>query len=106
MAARPTPDSTPSMEAEPRGEGLPVKPLCPLCNTALEPIDEQALVGLISLYLHPNSSAKLRQVLSDPSKQTWICPVAVEGQRRGLLGQPGKKHKEVMVYVGKGGDAE
>ncbi len=29
----------------------------------------------------------------------WICPVALEAQRRGLLGQPGRKHAAVWIYT-------
>jgi hypothetical protein len=40
----------------------------------------------------------LRQIDDRPGKEAWICPVALEAQRRGLLGQPGRKHKAVWVY--------
>jgi hypothetical protein len=41
----------------------------------------------------------LRQIDDRPGKEAWCCPVALEAQRRGILGQPGRKHKEVTVYV-------
>jgi hypothetical protein len=40
----------------------------------------------------------LRQIDARPGKEAWCCPVAMEAQRRGLLGQPGRKHKVVWVY--------
>lgn len=47
---------------------------CPDCKTTLVPIDQR------------------------PGKEAWCCPVALEAQRRGLLGKPGRKHKHVWVW--------
>lgn len=52
----------------------------------------------------PNCGTALRQIDRRPGKEAWICPVALEAQRRGLLGQPGRKHREVTVYVRKRGN--
>jgi hypothetical protein len=30
--------------------------------------------------------------------EEWICPVALEAQRRGFLGQAGRKHKQVWIF--------
>lgn len=35
---------------------------------------------------------------TDLSKLRWICPIAVEAQRRGILGEVGRKHKVAQVY--------
>jgi hypothetical protein len=49
-------------------------PRCPDCNTPLKPLGDSG------------------------EKQEWYCPVALEAQKRGLLGKPGRKHKEVWTY--------
>jgi hypothetical protein len=49
----------------------------------------------------PDCGTVLRQIDSRPGKEAWCCPVALEAQRRGFLGKPGRKHKEVRVYVRK-----
>ena len=51
-----------------------VGPKCPDCGTVLRMIDDR------------------------PEKERWACPVAIEAQRRGILGEPGRKHKAVLVY--------
>jgi ssDNA-binding Zn-finger/Zn-ribbon topoisomerase 1 len=53
----------------------PERPRCPDCNTPLRQIDFR------------------------PGKEVWVCPVALEAKRRGLLGKPGRKHKEALVYT-------
>jgi hypothetical protein len=52
-------------------------PECPDCGTPMERIER------------PGGQVACR------------CPVAVEAQRRGFLGQPGRKHKSVVIYVRK-----
>ncbi len=47
----------------------------------------------------PDCGTALRQIDFRPGKETWCCPVAIEGQRRGLVGQPGRKHKEALAYT-------
>ncbi|HXS98638.1 MAG TPA: hypothetical protein VN736_28775 [Candidatus Limnocylindrales bacterium] len=49
-------------------------------------------------YRCPDCGGELRQIDSRPGKEAWCCPNALEAQRRGLLGQPGRKHKQVTVY--------
>jgi hypothetical protein len=51
------------------------QPRCPVCNTPLRPVGAKPGEG-----------------------KEWVCPVALEAQRRGILGQPGKKHKQVLIY--------
>jgi hypothetical protein len=41
---------------------------------------------------------------SRPGKEAWVCPVALEGKMRGLLG-PGRKHSECYVYSQEKDDA-
>ncbi len=52
-----------------------VNPPCPDCGTPMRLIDDR------------------------PGKETWVCPVALEGKRRGILGQPGRKHKDCYTYA-------
>jgi hypothetical protein len=52
-------------------------------------------------YRCPDCNTPLRQIDERPGKEAWVCPVALEGQRRGLLGAPGRKHTEVTVWVRK-----
>lgn len=40
----------------------------------------------------------LRQIDDRPGKEAWACPIAMEAIHRGLLGKPGRKHKECMVW--------
>jgi hypothetical protein len=49
----------------------------------------------------PDCGTPLRQIDARPGKQAWACPVGIEAQRRGILGQPGRKHTAVTVYVPK-----
>lgn len=47
----------------------------------------------------PDCGTPLKSVCEIPGKpRTFICPVALEAQRRGLLGKPGKKHTAVHVW--------
>lgn len=47
----------------------------------------------------PDCGTPLKQIDPRPGKERWICPVALEAKRRGLLGQPGRKHKECWVWT-------
>lgn len=40
-------------------------------------------------------------LVPDRAGDWWYCPIAVEAQRRGLLGKPGRKHKDAWVYLRK-----
>lgn len=46
----------------------------------------------------PDCGTPLRQIDPRPGKEAWCCPVALEAHRRGLLGQPGRKHAAAWVY--------
>lgn len=54
-------------------------------------------------YLCPDCGRPLTMVEARPGKpesdRRWYCPIAVEAQRRGILGQPGRKHKEALIYM-------
>lgn len=63
-----------------KGEERPApisEPVCPDCKSGLVLIDAR------------------------PGKEAWACPVALEAQRRGLLGQPGRRHRVVWVWTRK-----
>lgn len=51
-----------------------MKPKCPDCGTPMDQIDFRE------------------------GKESWACPVALLAQRKGILGEPGRKHKTAMVY--------
>lgn len=55
-----------------------LQPRCPDCNTLLRPVGAKPGEG-----------------------EEWVCPVALEAQRKGFLGKPGRKHKEVLIYTKK-----
>ena len=46
----------------------------------------------------PDCQTPLRQIDFRPGKEAWICPVAEKAKERGLLGKPGRKHKELLIY--------
>ena len=52
-------------------------------------------------YLCPDCHRPLQQIDARPGKEAWVCPVAIEAKRRGYLGQPGRVHKEAVVFVRK-----
>lgn len=52
----------------------PKASLCPDCKRPMVPLDDDRPGGL------------------------WCCPIALEAHRRGILGQPGRKHKEAFIY--------
>jgi hypothetical protein len=54
-----------------------LQPRCPVCKTLL------------------------KQIASRPGEEEWLCPIALEAQRKGILGEPGRKHKEVLIYTKK-----
>src|SRR5262249_39626137 len=47
----------------------------------------------------PDCGTPLKQIDSRPGKEAWVGPVALEAKRRGLLGKPGRKHKECWVWT-------
>ena len=49
----------------------------------------------------PDCDTPMRQIDDRPGKECWVCPVALKAKERGLLGQPGRKHKDALVYVRK-----
>lgn len=49
-------------------------------------------------YTCPDCGTPLRQIDSREGKEAWACPVALRAQQLGILGQPGRKHKECMIY--------
>jgi uncharacterized Zn finger protein (UPF0148 family) len=44
----------------------------------------------------PDCGTALREI---GTHGEYICPVALEAKRRGLLGQPGRKHKTAAVWT-------
>jgi uncharacterized Zn finger protein (UPF0148 family) len=55
-----------------KGREVNAEPVCPDCGTALREIGTHG---------------------------EYVCPVALEAKRRGLLGQPGRKHKAATVWT-------
>lgn len=53
------------------------EPVCPDCGTPFKLIDPR------------------------PGHEAYACPVALEAHARGLLGQPGRKHKAAWIWVRK-----
>lgn len=49
--------------------------------------------------LCPDCNRPLHQIDERPGKEAWVCMVAVEAQRRGLLGKPGRKHSAATIWV-------
>lgn len=73
------------------------------------PLDSS--IDMDSLYLHnmdqgkhitslhcPDCGSDLRQLDVRPGHEAWACPVAIEAQRRKLLGKPGRKHNAVWIW--------
>lgn len=47
----------------------------------------------------PDCSTRLEYLCEIPGKlRAFVCPIAMEAQRRGLLGAPGRKHRIVQVW--------
>lgn len=46
----------------------------------------------------PDCGRPMRLIDARPGKEEWICPVALEAKRRGLIGAPGRKHKVLQTY--------
>lgn len=49
-------------------------------------------------HLCPDCQQPLKQIDWRVGKEQWVCAIALEAQKRGILGMPGKKHKAVIVY--------
>ena len=49
----------------------------------------------------PDCNTLLRKVESRPGEEEWVCPIALEAQRKGILGAPGRKHQKVWIYIRK-----
>jgi len=41
-----------------------------------------------------------KRPLKNVGEDSWLCPIALEAQRRGILGQPGRVHSRVLIYNG------
>lgn len=47
----------------------------------------------------PHCGTPLRQIDHRPGREAYACPVALQAQQRGFIGQPGRKHDAVYVFT-------
>ena len=59
---------------------------------------EETTRDAASVFLCPDCGTVLKQIERRPGREPWVCPVALEAQRRGLIGQDGRRHRQVTVY--------